>query len=175
MPRPLSATIRSVSIFKTKRRTHCVFHRNSQPRGTVGGGLLCLFDCLICSCREHRSRNIEGSIKASHAIMASYGPQQQQDVFHKMRYYFEDWGCLICKSKKRPHVSNGMCGQCAARIQKRLFWCLQRRGISSPERDTPDIPNGEDRVRSATTLLSDLARGEWTPKRMKLRRIKWSD
>jgi hypothetical protein len=96
-------------------------------------------------------------------------------LFHKMRYYFEDWGCLICKSKERPHVSNGMCGQCAARIQKRLFWCLQRRGISSPERDTPDIPNGEDRVRSATTLLSDLARGEWTPKRMKLRRIKWSD
>ncbi len=97
-------------------------------------------------------------------------------LLHKMRYYFEDWGCLICKSKDRPHASNGMCGQCAARIKKRLFWCLQRRGIvTSPERDTSDIPNGEERVRSATTLLSDLARGEWTPKRMKLRRIKWSD
>ena len=96
-------------------------------------------------------------------------------LLHKMRYYFEDWGCLICKSKNRPHASNGMCGQCATRIQKRLFWCLQRRGIvASPERDRSDIPNGEERVRSATTLLSDLARGEWTPKRMKLRRINWS-
>ena len=42
----------------------------------------------------------------------------------KMRYYFEDYGCLRCGSKTRPYASNGMCDACHTttfiRIQKAL-------------------------------------------------------
>ena len=98
------------------------------------------------------------------------------DTFlNKMRFYFEDWGCLICGSKNRPYLSNGMCGKCVNRIQKRLFWCLEKRRLTPSASPSTDVMNGEERVRSAGTLLSDLARGAWSPNRMKLRQIKWGD
>src|ERR1700727_2547061 len=81
---------------------------------------------------------------------------------HKMRFYFEDWGCLICRTKKRRYGSNGMCHICTTRIQKRLRLCLQRRAVKesdqgSPARTTQREP---DRVQIAKNLLSDIARGE---------------
>jgi len=42
-------------------------------------------------------------------------PQQR-----KWTYYFEEWGCLICGTKKRIHVSNGMCATCRKRVSYRL-------------------------------------------------------
>jgi|SRR5580658_235012 hypothetical protein len=95
-------------------------------------------------------------------------------VFRKMRLYFDDWGCLVCRSRRRNYGTNGMCHLCVTRIQKRLVGCLQKRGLPT---GTPneEVMTGDDRVRSAKVLLSDLALGGWSPNRMKLRKIKWSD
>jgi hypothetical protein len=98
-----------------------------------------------------------------------------QHVFHKMRYYFEDWGCLVCGTRNRCYESNGMCGPCARRIWKRLFASLERRSVKLPERSHRGVPSGEQRVQCAMTLLSDLASGDWSPNRMKLRRMTWSN
>ena len=98
------------------------------------------------------------------------------DAFvRKMRFYFDDWGCLVCRSKTRKYAANGMCHICSTRIQKRLFWCLQKRSLTLAQTPTPKMIRGVERVRSATTLLSDLVRGDWSPNRLKLRKIKWID
>jgi hypothetical protein len=94
---------------------------------------------------------------------------------NKMRYYFEDWGCLVCGSKRRVYLSNGMCSPCVTRIRKRLCSCLERRSLTPSEGPKSDLMSGEERVRSARTLLRDLARGGWSPTRMKLRKITWAD
>jgi hypothetical protein len=65
-----------------------------------------------------------------------------------------------------------MCSTCTQRIQKRLFSCLQKRGLQTISLP-PLEQNRYDRVRGAKTLLSDLVRGGWTPKRMTLRKIDW--
>jgi hypothetical protein len=88
--------------------------------------------------------------------------------FHKMRYYFEDWGCLVCKRRNVPYASNGMCRTCVQRTQKRLFFCLQTRHLPN---DVPTPrPDNLDRVNSARKLLSDLISVRGKP-RMKLRKF----
>ena len=92
-------------------------------------------------------------------------------LVHRMHFYFDDWGCLVCRSKKRRYGSNGMCHICATRIQKRLRGCLQRRTLK-PWDQGPAASSAEeqiDRVQIARTLLADIARGEWSPNRLKLR------
>ena len=88
----------------------------------------------------------------------------------KMRFYFEDWGCLICRTKKRRYGSNGMCHICTTRIQKRLDGCLQRRAVKDPDQVSPARPARQepDRVQIAKDLLSDIARGEWLSNRLTL-------
>jgi len=98
------------------------------------------------------------------------------DLFlKKMRYYFEDWGCLVCGSKRRVHLSNGMCSPCVIRIRKRLCFCLERRSLTPLKGPKSDPMSSDERVRSARTLLRDLARGGWSPNRMKFRKITWVD
>jgi hypothetical protein len=95
--------------------------------------------------------------------------------FHKMRFYFEDWGCLMCEDKNSAHFSNGMCRACVNRIRQRLLGCLKKRRIKLPEFPAEKPMSGEERVRSARIMLSDLARGEWSPNRMRLRQIRRRD
>jgi hypothetical protein len=97
-------------------------------------------------------------------------------LVHKMRFYFEDWGCLVCRSKKRRYGSNGMCHVCTTRIQKRLYWCLRRRTLKPSDQTAADqtaaISSAReqvDRVQIAKTLLDDIARREWSPNRLRLR------
>lgn len=49
--------------------------------------------------------------------------------FSKMRFYFEDYGCLRCGSKVRPYASNGMCNACHATTFMRIQKALRRRTI----------------------------------------------
>jgi hypothetical protein len=76
-----------------------------------------------------------------------------ESYFHKMRYYFDDWGCLICRRKSVLYGSNGMCYRCVQRTEKRLFFCLQKRHVPTSARREP-ISFG--RVTTARMLLSDL-------------------
>lgn len=92
--------------------------------------------------------------------------------FRKLRFYFDDWGCLVCRKKNAVYGCNGMCSRCAQRIQKRVLTSLQKRGLPTTT-PRPAQHDGYDRVHGAKTLLKDLALGGWSPRRMKLRKIDW--
>jgi hypothetical protein len=59
----------------------------------------------------------------------SYEIKRRQTVHeqNKFTYYFEDWGCMICGSRKAPHRQCGMCGTCYSRIKDRLKLSLRKR------------------------------------------------
>src|SRR5690349_12880370 len=120
--------------------------------------------------RRRRSCCMEGDIflqpwflDSKHA--AAIRSMVPEDFVHKMRFYFEDWGCLVCRSRKRRYGSNGMCHICVCRVRKRLADCLKRRHVNLEA--TPGGPTGlmdeVARVRSAKTLLMDIVNGEWSP------------
>jgi|SRR5580658_7609074 hypothetical protein len=44
----------------------------------------------------------------------------------KMRYFFDDYGCMICH-KGVKHHSNGMCRPCRQKIQMKLIKSVKRR------------------------------------------------
>ena len=43
----------------------------------------------------------------------------------KMRYYFEDWGCIVCGFEGLYH-SNGMCVRCYVKTSRRLSQSIRR-------------------------------------------------
>ena len=45
----------------------------------------------------------------------------------KMRYYFEDYGCLRCGELKALYCSNGLCRSCSVIIRARVILALKRR------------------------------------------------
>jgi hypothetical protein len=45
----------------------------------------------------------------------------------KMRYYFEDYGCLKCGGRNGLYASNGMCNGCSIIVRSRVVLCLARR------------------------------------------------
>ena len=92
-----------------------------------------------------------------------------RDYFLRMREYFDKWGCLICSKNNREYGANGMCSQCSQRIQKRLFSIQVKSFVAGP----PAPEHVEyDRVQGARILLSDLLVKPWSPKQMKLRKMK---
>jgi hypothetical protein len=49
----------------------------------------------------------------------------------RMRYFFEDYGCMICGTESGYH-SNGMCRICGSRIRKKIMLSVKRRSKSNP-------------------------------------------
>jgi hypothetical protein len=45
----------------------------------------------------------------------------------KMRYYFEDYGCLKCGHRHALYASNGLCRRCSIIVRSRIVLCLKRR------------------------------------------------
>jgi hypothetical protein len=45
----------------------------------------------------------------------------------KMRYYFDDYGCLKCGSRSSLYGSNGMCKRCNIVVRGRIILSLKRR------------------------------------------------
>jgi hypothetical protein len=45
----------------------------------------------------------------------------------KMRYYFDDYGCLKCGKSGAVYSSNGMCARCAIVVRARVVASLKRR------------------------------------------------
>jgi hypothetical protein len=45
----------------------------------------------------------------------------------KMRYYFDDHGCLRCERRNILYGSNGMCENCSVIVRGRLANCLEKR------------------------------------------------
>jgi hypothetical protein len=48
------------------------------------------------------------------------------EFWNKMRYYFDDYGCMVCKAETGYH-SNGMCKRCSEVVRKKLAASLGRR------------------------------------------------
>ncbi len=90
--------------------------------------------------------------------------------FHKMRFYFDDWGCMRCEKKGVMYGANGMCCRCAQRVQHRVVSSFQKRpGTKLPLTRSPEVCS---RVESAKILLSDLVRNKLPrTSRTKLRTI----
>jgi hypothetical protein len=76
--------------------------------------------------------------------------------FHKMRFYFDDWGCMRCDKKGVMYGANGMCCRCAQKVQHRVASSFQKRqGNAVPPTRIPEVCR---RVESAKALLADLLR-----------------
>lgn len=80
---------------------------------------------------------------------------------HRMRFFFDDYGCLKCEKKGVTYGSNGLCKACMQQIKLRLFLAVKRRWTAaSPE----NHPRTFQRMIDAQRLLKDLL-----PRRVKQR------
>jgi hypothetical protein len=78
----------------------------------------------------------------------------------KMRYYFEDYGCLKCGTRDSLYGSNGLCERCNVVVRGRVSRALQRRlksvGVLEPKSELlGSLGNG---MISAQKLLRHLTR-----------------
>ena len=73
----------------------------------------------------------------------------------KMRYYFDDHGCLRCERRDILYGSNGMCENCATIVRGRLVNCMKRRlrNVGVIEDFSGAL---EDCVSSAREIIGDL-------------------
>lgn len=76
----------------------------------------------------------------------------------KMRYYFEDYGCLKCGTRDSLYGSNGLCETCNGLIRGRVVRALQRRLKKVGVLDSADDLSGAlgDGMKSAQILLHHL-------------------
>lgn len=76
------------------------------------------------------------------------------DHRHKMKFYFDDYGCLRCKKKDVAYGSNALCKPCMQGVKLKMFFAIKRRWTAvSPE----SMPRTFNRVADAQRLLRDLA------------------
>ena len=72
---------------------------------------------------------------------------------HKMRFYFDDYGCLKCEKRNVQYGANALCKTCSQRIKLRFFFAIKRRWTAA----SPDnIPRTFQRMADAQRLLKDL-------------------
>jgi hypothetical protein len=59
----------------------------------------------------------------------AYEIKRRQTVHeqNKFTYFYEDWGCMICGSRKARHYGCGMCHTCYVRIKWRIREGLRKR------------------------------------------------
>ena len=75
----------------------------------------------------------------------------------KMRYYFDDYGCLRCGTKEGMYGSNGLCERCTVLVRYRIMHALERRlkqvGVRS---EPPPSILGLDSYHDAKRILRDV-------------------
>lgn len=81
--------------------------------------------------------------------------KRRQTVTEKNKYSgaYEDWGCLVCHKKKRPHKSLWMCGSCYEKAHFRLVSSMRKRA-PKPNQNQPTFM---DSVRLAREALAPSA------------------
>jgi hypothetical protein len=84
----------------------------------------------------------------------AYEIKRRQTVHEqsKWAYYYEDWGCMICRSRKPRHYGCGMCPPCYRRVSERLRASLRKR---RPKDSTQ--PTFMDTMRLAREALAPVA------------------
>jgi hypothetical protein len=68
----------------------------------------------------------------SRAIVAAIRKRETVLQQRKWIYYFKDWGCMLCKKKKKGHRALGMCAACYNRIARRLYLTMHRAARENP-------------------------------------------
>jgi hypothetical protein len=88
---------------------------------------------------------------------------------HKMRFYFEDYGCLRCGKKGVRYGSNAMCKICVQQVKLRFLLAIKRRwtGIAHQHE-----PRSFKRMADAQQMLKDLVSHHRLARQAELRR-KW--
>lgn len=72
---------------------------------------------------------------------------------HKMKFFFDDYGCMRCKKKSVTYGSNGLCKLCMQAMKLKFFFAIKRRWTAvSPE----NLPRTFKRMADAQRLLKDL-------------------
>ena len=76
------------------------------------------------------------------------------DYWRKMRYYFDDYGCLKCERKSVPYGLNGLCRVCYKLILHRIAFALASRAKAGvkPQYSAQHL----SRIAYAHKLLRDL-------------------
>lgn len=77
-----------------------------------------------------------------------------RDHRHKMRFYFEDYGCLQCGKKQVRYGSNGMCKPCVQSVKLKMIFAIQRRWKATNPGEF--VPQTFRRAAIAQKLLADL-------------------
>ena len=77
----------------------------------------------------------------------------------KMRFYFDDYGCLRCERRDVLYRSNGLCEQCNAIIRHRLTQSLKRRlkTVGEVRSDSPAEALGRGMKHARMLLRSPVA------------------
>jgi hypothetical protein len=47
-----------------------------------------------------------------------------------MNFFFEDYGCMRCRTKDAPYGSNALCKACMQEVKLKMFLAIKRRRIS---------------------------------------------
>jgi hypothetical protein len=90
-------------------------------------------------------------LKTAFAVKRIVPPEHR----HKMRFYFDDYGCLKCGKGNITYGSNGLCKGCMQQVKLRLFFAIKRRWTAA----SPDnLPRTFRRMADAQRLLKDLVR-----------------
>ena len=72
---------------------------------------------------------------------------------HKMRFYFDDYGCIICRKKTVRYGHNGMCVSCGESIKLKIMFAVKRRWtVQKPT----NLPTTFKRIGDAQKMLEDL-------------------
>jgi hypothetical protein len=72
---------------------------------------------------------------------------------HRMKFFFDDYGCMRCGNKDAPYGSNALCKACMQEVKLKLFFAIKRRWTAaSPE----NLPRTFKRMVDAQRLLKDL-------------------
>jgi hypothetical protein len=79
----------------------------------------------------------------------------------KMRYYFDDYGCLRCQKRGVLYGSNGFCESCCKIVRDRVSRSLEKRlrsvGVSGSQ---VALESNDDPVSSAREIISRKASEE---------------
>jgi hypothetical protein len=77
---------------------------------------------------------------------------------HKMRAFFDDYGCLRCSKTAVRYGSNGMCKPCVQEVKLKLLFAIKRRWAESSPLSQPS--RTFQRAAEARRLLADLKPGK---------------
>ena len=77
------------------------------------------------------------------------------DYRRKMRYFFDDYGCMIC-GEETLHQSNGMCEICVRRVRTQIKQSIKRR---VKRKSRPRFDFGLRQAKLAKRLLGGFSLG----------------